>query len=209
MLLFSRQLTLMGSPRQTMPWAMEITAYVNDHTPLEVSLWASSFGNPVGTVGWTTLLESQEQLADATASLGADSGYLDLVEKAADMITAPAQDQLGEIVHGSPTGRAPVGAVAQLTVASAIVDQMAPALGFAVEIAEHVGGVVGAPVMVLTSMFGTMGGIAWIGVQPDMASADAARAKMLADSSYLDLLTKSKGLFIPGSGYVSQSVRVV
>ena len=85
---------------------------------------------------------------------------------------------------------------------------MAPALGFAVDIAQHIENVVGSPIIVLTSMYGAMGGIAWIGVQPDMEAADASRAKLLADSSYLDRLTKTKDLFIPGSGHMSQSVRL-
>ena len=208
MLLFSRQVTLMGSPRRSMAWAVEIAAYANAHSPLDVSLWASNFGEPLGTVTWTAIVESQTQLAEGAAALNADSGYLDLIEKAEDMVTTPGNDLLGDIIYGAPGEPAGVGAVAQVTTATAIVDKMGPAIGFAVEIAQHIESVIGSPIIVLTSMFGPMGGIAWIGVQPDMAGADASRAKLLADSTYLDRLTKTKDLFIPGSGHISQAVRI-
>lgn len=208
MLLFSRQLTLSGSPAKTLPWAVEMTAYVNAHSPLDVSLWASNFGNPLGSVAWTTMVESQAQLAAGTASLLSDKGYNDLAEKAADMITTPGLDQLGEAIYGTPGEPAGVGAVAQVTTATAIVDQMASAVGFAVDIAQFIEGVTGSPIIVLTSLYGTMGGITWIGVQPDMEAADTARDKMRAEPSYLDRVAKTKGLFIPGSGHVSQAIRV-
>ena len=125
-----------------------------------------------------------------------------------DMITAPGQDQLGEVIYGTPEGPAAIGSVAQVTTATAIVDQMGAAITFAVEVAQHIEKSIGTPIFVLTNLFGTMGGIMWIGVQPDMAAVDAARAKAATDSTYLDQLVKTKGLFIPGSGHVSQAVRI-
>jgi hypothetical protein len=208
MLIYSRQLTLTGSPRKTMPWAAEITAYVNAHSPLDVSLWSANFGYPIGTVAWTTMVESQAQLAEGTASLVADSGYLDLVEQATDFVTTPGEDRIGELVYGTPGDPPGIGAVAQVTTATAIVDQLGSALAFAVDIAQHIEGVTGSPVALFTGLYGTMGSMTWIGVQPDMAGADAVRAKLLADSSYLDRVAKTKGLFIPGSGHVTQTVRI-
>lgn len=191
-----------------MPWAADITAYVNSHSSLDVSLWASNFGYPLGTMAWTSMVESQSQLAAGTASLLADPGYLDLIEGAADLVTTPGQDQLAELIYGTPTEPGGIGAIAQVTTATAIVDQMASAIGFAVDIAQHIEGVTGTPIFVLTSLYGGMGGVSWISVQPDMEAVDMARAKMQTDSSYLDRVTKTKGLFIPGSGHVSQAVRV-
>ncbi len=208
MLLFSRQVTLTGSPKRTLPWATEITAYVNSHSSLDVSLWASNFGYPLGTMAWTAMVESQSQLAAGTASLLADPGYLDLIDGAADLVTTPGEDQLAELIHGTPGEPGGIGSIAQVTTAAAIVDQMASAIGFAVDIAQHIEGVTGTPIFVLTNLFGGMGGVSWISVQPDMEAVDMARAKMQTDSSYLERVAKTKGLFIPGSGHVSQAVRV-
>jgi hypothetical protein len=74
-------------------------------------------------------------------------------------------------VHGEPGEPPPVGAVATVTTATAMVDRMAEAVGWGAEIAEHVASVTGTPVAVFTDAFGQMGGMTWIGVQPDLASA--------------------------------------
>ena len=85
---------------------------------------------------------------------------------------------------------------------------MADALGWAVEIAQHVENVVGSPVAVLTDVFGTMGGVAWIDAQPDAAASDAARGKLNADPEYLNKIKATKDLFIPGSGHIRQASRI-
>lgn len=208
MLLFTRLVTLTGSPRKSMSFAVGITEYVNAHGPLPVTCWATTFGRPIGTVGWSTMVESQSALAAATGGLLADPGYLDLLDGAADLVTTPGEDLLREVIYGTPGESPAIGAVVAITTATAIVDRMADALGWSVEIGQHVESVIGTPVAVLTDVFGTMGGIAWIGVQPDVAAADAARAKLNADGDYLKHIAGSKDLFIPGSGHLSQATRI-
>ena len=76
-----RWLTLGGSPRQVPPWASsQITEYVNANSALDVSLWNADFGQPIGTVVWNCMVESQAALADAAMALAGQDGYLDLVE---------------------------------------------------------------------------------------------------------------------------------
>jgi hypothetical protein len=208
MLLFSRIATLTGSPRQAMPWALGITEYVNAHGSMPVTCWAGNFGYPIGTVAWSAMVESQAALVASTNQLLADPGYLDQLEGAADLIAAPGHDTLREVLYGTPGDPPPVGALVNVTTATAIVDRMADALGWAVEIAQHVEAVVGSPVGVFTDVFGTMGGIAWIGAQPDAAASDAARAKLNADGDYLNRVKATKDLFIPGSGHISQATRI-
>jgi hypothetical protein len=208
MLLFTRLATLGGSPRKTMPWAVGITEYVNAHGTLPVTCWATTFGRPLGTVAWSSMAESQSALAGNMGSLVADSGYLDLIDAAAEFVTTPGEDILRELVYGTPGDPAQLGAVVNVTTATAIVDRMAEAVGWAVEIAQHVESVIGTPVGVFTDVFGTLGGIAWIGISADVAASDASRAKLNADSDYLKQISGSKGLFIDGSGHVSQATRI-
>ncbi len=208
MLLFSRIATLTGSPRRAMPWAVEITQYVNAHGTIPVTLWSGDFGYPLGTVIWSAAVESQAALVAATAPLLADPGYLDLLDAAADLITTPGYDVLREVLYGTPSEPPAVGSLINVTVATAMVDRMADALGWAVEIAQHVENVIGSPVAVLTDVFGTMGGIAWIGGQPDAAASDASRAKLNVDPEYLNRIKATKDLFIPGSGHVRQATRI-
>ena len=191
-----------------MPWAMQITEYVNSHGSLPITCWAGNFGYPIGTVAWSTMVESQAALAAATGGLIADSGYLDLIDAAADLISSPGQDLLREVVYGTPGDPPAVGSVVTVTTASAIVDRMADALGWAVEMAQHVENVIGTPVALLTDVYGSIGGIAWISVQPDFAGVDSASGKLSADSGYLAKVADSKGLFVEGSGHVSQATRI-
>ena len=208
MLLFSRIATLTGSPRRAMPWAVGITEYVNAHGSLPVTCWAGNFGYPLGTVVWSAAVESQAALVAATTPLLADAGYLDLLDDAADLISTPGYDVLREVVYGTPSDPPAIGSLVNITVATAVVDRMADALGWAVEIAQHVENVIGSPVAVLTDVFGTMGGVAWIGGQPDAAASDAARAKLNVDADYLNRIKATKDLFIPGSGHVRQATRI-
>ena len=208
MLLFSRVLTVTGSPRRALPWALGVTNYVNDHSDLEVNLWSATYGYPLGTLAWTAVVESQSALAAATAGLLADDGYYDLIEQAADLVDQPGEDLLRQLVHGEPGEPPPVGAVATVTTATALVDRMADAVGWGVEIAQHVTSVTGTPVAVFTDVFGQMGGMTWIGVQPDLAAAEVANAKLMADGDYLGRLAATKDLFIPGSGHAGQTIRL-
>jgi hypothetical protein len=208
MFLFSRTLTLSGSPRRTVPWAVGMTEYVKAHTGLELGLWSVTFGQPLGTVSWSAIVESQAALSEATAGLAGDDGYLDLVEQAADLVAGPGMDLLRQVVHGQPAGPPPIGAIASITTATAMVDRMADAVGWSIEMAQHITEVTGAPIAVLTSPFGQMGSIAWLGVQPDLASSAAVGEKLSADPGYLGRLPDTKDLFIQGSGHVTQATKV-
>jgi len=187
---------------------MSITEYVNSHGTIPVTCWTGTFGYPLGTVAWSAMVESQTALAAATAPLLADSGYLDLLDQAADLTSIPGQDMLREVVYGTPGEPPAVGAVATITTATAVVDRLGDALGWAVEIAQFIEGTIDSPIAVLTDVFGTLGGITWIGSSPDAAASDAARAKLNGNADYLKRLAATKDLFIPGSGHGGQVSRI-
>lgn len=208
MLLFSRIVTLVGSPRKVMPWVADITSYVNANSDLQTACWTSNFGYPLGTIAWSAIVESQAALAASTSSLLTQDGYLDRLEAAADLVPTPGQDVLRQLVHGTPSDPPPLGAVANITAATAVADRMADAVGWSIEIAQHASETIGSPVAFFTDVFGTMGGVAWIAVAADAAAADAAQAALAADAGYLKRITGSKDLFIPGSGHVSQVTRI-
>lgn len=209
MMLFSRLITLTGSPRRSLPWALEVTAYVNAHSDLQVSLWSANFGYPLGTLAWSAGVESQAALAAGTANLLADNGYFDLLEKGQDFITQPGQDLLRELVHGQPAGEPPaVGSVATITTAVANAARGAEAMAWGVDIAQYLTTSVGAPVSMFSNVYGTLGEITWIAVQPDLAAADTLRAKIGADAGYMGRLAGVGDLFVPASGHVSQAVRI-
>jgi hypothetical protein len=208
MLFFSRVVTLSGNPRRSMPWAIGMTEYVRANSDFDVSLWAGTFGYPMGTFTWTAPVESQAALADASAKLLADDRYYDQLEQAQDLIAQPGQDQLLEMVYGQPTEPPAIGAVVTMTTATALVDRLADAMAWAIEMAQYVTEAGGVQVALLSSVYGPLGELSWAGVQPDFASVDAARAKLNTDAEYLRRLTATKDLFISGSGYMRQLTRI-
>jgi hypothetical protein len=207
MYVFSRLLTLKRSPRQSMAWATEMTAYVNAHSDLNVSLWATQFGNPVGTVAWTAQVDSHAALAAATAGLIADNGYYDLLEKAADLVNAPAQDAFRLVVHGDP-GAPPIGSFAGLITAVVAGGKQADAMAWGVETSKHVTAVTGIPVAFCSDVYGTFGQVTWIAIYPDLAMLDKAQEVLGSDADYAKRLAKAGDLFEPGSGSTRLSTRI-
>lgn len=201
---FARALNLRGDARETMAWAAEITGYVKEHSDLDVSLWGAVFGYPVGTVAWSTIVEGRAQLAAETDKLTADNGYLDLVMKAQDWVTTPAEDIFRRVVHGGPADEPPAaGAVASVTQAVPATGKMPDALAWAVDMAEYGSGLAGTQVSLLVNAYGALGGMAFITVLPDMAAVDALTAAVQADAGYIDRIRASAGLFVDGSATVS------
>lgn len=209
MFLYSRALTLGGSPRQSLPWVAQITGYVNENSPLDVSAWTADFGQPIGTVVWNAMLEGQAALVDAAGSLIGQDGYLDLVESASAMVLAPAEDRLARLVHGQPSEPPAVGSVAMVTEATAVVDRIADTMAWSVDIAQHVESVTGTPVSVWSSVYGQMGRMSFISISPDANALDASDAAVSADVGYFDRLAKSAGLWVEGSGHVARYTRIV
>lgn len=191
-----------------MPWAVDMTSYVNANSDLQTACWSATFGYPLGTVAWSAIVESQAALAAGTASLLAQGGYLDRVESAQELAPTPGYDVLRQLVHGAPGEPPALGAIANITTATAVVDRMEQAMAWALEITVHAEEKIGQPVSLFTDVFGTMGGVAWITIAADAAAADAAaQAALGADPTYPKLISGSKDLFIPGSGHVSQLTR--
>jgi len=196
---FARRLNLRGDARETMAWATEMTSYVDDHTDLDVSLWGV-FGAPVGTFAWSTFVEGRATLVAATDHLGADDGYHDLVMKARDWITAPAEDVFRSVVYGGPLDEPPpLGSVASVTETVATTGKMSEAVGWATDMAEYGSSVVGSRITLLVNAYGDFGGITFISVARDMTATDELSATIRSDIGYVERIKASEGLFVDGS----------
>jgi hypothetical protein len=197
---FARLITLQGDARETMPWASEVTAHVNATTDLDVSLWGTVFGYPVGTLAWSTIVEGRAQLAAEMAKLPADNAYLDLALKAQEWVTGPAEDIFRSVVHGEPGDEPPaVGAVAAVTQAVAATGKLPEAMAWGVDMAQHASSVTGTNISLLVNAYGVFGGMAFISTVADMAAADASNEALQADSDYIAKIGASAGLFVDGS----------
>ena len=209
MLLFSRAVTLRGSPRQVLPWVQQVTDHVNTNSPLDVTAWNADFGQPIGTVVWNALVESQQALSEGTAALLGDESYHGVLEAAADMVVAPGEDTLRSLVHGTPSEPPAVGSVAAVTQATPVVDRMGDVLAWSVEIAEYVTQLTGVTMSVWTNSYGQMGGLTWIATVDSPAAGDEMTGKMQGDPGYFERLHGSAGLFVPGSGQQARFTRML
>jgi hypothetical protein len=209
MLLFSRLGTLTGNPRQAMTWAAEINGYVNAHSDHDLTLWRADFGFPVGTVAWSTWVESQESMAAGFAALADDDGYFAMLDQGAEFLTTPAQDILRDAVHGGPGDTAPpLGAVAAVTTAVIAGGQYGDAIAWSVEMAQLVEEVTKLPSSFFVDSFGTFGQVTWISAAPDLATARATGEAINTNDQYLKRLSDVGELFVQGSGHRSQATRV-
>jgi hypothetical protein len=209
--LFSRVGVVTGGPVETLEWAVNITARVNQAMDVEVSLWQGQFGYPLGTVAWTALVESRVQLAEETAKLAADQGYLDLVTQGQAFAgTIPFEDALRTMVHTTtePGDPPPLGAWAEVTTASPAAGQLGAALAWGVEMADRYTAITGTGSAFLTDDYGPFGQMTWIAVHEDAAAADRAGEAVLGDADYLAALDAGGGLFQPGSATQAVSIRL-
>ncbi|MGZ4729404.1 MAG: hypothetical protein ACXWB2_16950 [Acidimicrobiales bacterium] len=209
MYLFSRLATLRGNERRSLAWAVEMSTYVNAHSDHTVTLWRADFGYPVGTVAWSTWVESLAALNAGFAALGDDDGYHDLVDAAAELITDPPQDVLRRVVFGEPgTEPPPPGAVTSVTTAVVANGKYAEATAWGIEMAELVQQITNQATIFLLDAYGTFGQVTWLSGAPDLATADAGSEAVQANPDYIKRLADVGDLFVPGSGQQRLVTRV-
>ncbi|MFM2072898.1 MAG: hypothetical protein RLZZ623_3162 [Actinomycetota bacterium] len=210
MLMYSRTLSLRGPLEETATWAAEVTAHVNATTNLDVGCWLGLYGLPLGSMGWSAVVEGHAHVAEQGAILGADKAFQALVNSAADWVTEPGQDHLRNVISGARTDgeRPAVGAVAQLTTAVVALGRVGEAMAWGVDIAEYTAELSGAPVMFCADLYGTFGSVAWISVVDDLATVDRTQAAINGDEGYLKRISMGADLFVPASGNTSLLTRI-
>jgi hypothetical protein len=210
MYLYSRTVQLTGDPRQSIPMAIGMAEFVNKKSDLQVSLWRTVLGAPVGTVGYSAFVQSHAHLDATVSSLLADPDYLERVAEAQPYIAAPPQDQLVEILHnaGREYRRAEVGWIANLVSAQVANARFGAAMKWSIEIADLVAEITGNPTIFGRSVAGPFGTVGWITAVADMAAVDLANEALNKDPRYLAKLDEMSDLFLPGSGQTSLLRRI-
>lgn len=210
MYLFTRDVLVTGDPRKVMPIAVAITEVVSKKAGVPVSLWAGVLGAPMGTLSYSTFIQSMAELDAIESTLMADEEYLDRVNEAMQYVVGSPQDRLLEILHtaGGEYRRAEVGAVVQVTTAQCANARFGAALGWSIEAADLVAEITGLPTMFGRGVADQFGAVAWIGAAPNMAGIDAANEALAKDARYLTKLDSMGDVFLPGSGAVRFSRRI-
>ena len=200
MIIFQRMVTFNGPPEEVMPWALEITDTVNKGTHLNVSLWQGMFGAPVGTLGWSAIVDNLTTLEAATDTLAADRGYLGLISKAGAWVSAPGDDFLLRVIHasGGDYVRPAVGGYAESTVAVPADGKLAQAGTFGVEIADLHSKLTHSSVLFCSSEYATFGEMRWVALYDSAAAVDSAAEAIAKDSDYAAKLAEAGSLFVDG-----------
>jgi hypothetical protein len=88
-----------------------------------------------------------------------------------------------------------------INVRSGVIDAALPdALGFAVDIAEHVENTTGVAVGVWQALYGRpLGSVAWSVMVDSFAEMATVNQKLTEDATYLEKSSEARGMFIPGS----------
>lgn len=210
MYLFARNVLITGDPRKALPVAVGMGELVTKKTQLQVSLWTTVFGAPLGTLGYTTLVPSLAELDAADSALMADEEYLDRLHEAQEFVAEPPVDQVVEILHnsGGEYRRADVGAVANVVTAQVANARYGAAIKWSFEMADLAAEITGTPGMFGRSVAGEFGTVAWVSTVPNMAALDRVNEALGEDPRYIAKLDEMGDIFLPGSGRTSITRRI-
>ena len=202
MYLFSRTARIdTGRITDALDWALTITEKVNQISQTPVALYSTIFSPEVGTLSWSTIVESLSELEATDAKLMADNGYLDLVSQGTTY-QAPGtvvDDAVASFVvaERSETGSPAYATVTRATLASGA---LATGIETGVAIAHMAKAICGLPVSFLVGTTGTYGGVGWITTAESIDELQAASETLNANPEFVKLLdTKASKAFIAGS----------
>jgi len=206
MQLFTRQVMTAGPEAEA--WATDMAATATAKMGVQVALWAVGFGAPIGAMAFTARVEGIADLMTKAAPLADDADYQAKLAKGAEIMVGPPQDSLATPLHGDLGDPPPVGAMAVVTNAVIANGQYAEAVGWGIDVAQHVTSLTGMPVGLMMQEYGAFGQLTWIGTAADAAAVDASAAATNGDAEYIKKLSAAGNLFVPGSGRRSLVTRV-
>jgi hypothetical protein len=208
MQLFTRQLMTTGPQAEAAAWATDMAAMASAKMGSEVALWAAGFGAPIGAIAFTMRVEGIADLMAKAAPLGGDAEYQAKLAKGADLVAGPPEDSLATPLLGDLGDPPPVGSMAVVTNAVIANGKYAEAVGWGIDVAQHVTSLTGMPVGLMMQEFGQFGQLTWIGIAADAAAVDASSAATNGDAEYVKKMSAAGDLFVPGSGHRSLVTRM-
>lgn len=187
-------------------FASEIATYVTTETGTEVTAWSVVHGEPLGTISWSVLVESQAAMAELGDRLLADEKYLELVAGASELFVGLPQDRMSGLIAsvGTETSGEYVNAISAQCAAGHIADAMT----WGVDMMNHVASVTGLSVSFWRSLYGPWATVAWVSLAESAAQVDAAQEALAADPTYVERLDAGGALFQPGSATSRLSRRI-
>lgn len=191
-----------GSTASNIALAIEASKLHEVITGAPLAAWMTAAGSPAGTFGWTSWVETLDQLATRNGQLIASAIWGKLENKAANVVTDWSVDQIAQvIVVPGVLGKVaqPGSRVLQSMVrANQTADPM-EMLQWATKMAEVAGRVSGASSGLSQCGFGPdWGTYNFSQLYPDAKALDTGVARSMASAEYL-------GVFMEGHKYVDIS----
>lgn len=206
MYIFSRTaVAAPGKAPAAMAFAVEVAAKVATLTGIPLSVYTGTFGVPLGTILWSSRVDSHVQLAEIQAKTLGDAGYMAMVESATDLFQPSITDGLTEIVSTSMAGPSAVVSATQATIANG---KIAEAMELGVAIQAAVAKATGLGTAFCADVYGAYGGVRWLIAAASMAEVDAGRAAMNADPTFQSLVAKAGDVYLAGSGQIGLITKI-
>lgn len=199
MLLFSRSRTARPDRfRDALESSVAIGDKVTQITGLDISVWNTRFGAPVGTISWSCRLDSQAELMDATEKLQVDAGYTDMAMSISELFEGQVEDFLGRLVSGTPADTPKkYYTTAQATMRGG---KTRDAIAFGADMQQFVSDGMGAPGIFVAAEYGPFARVAWLFGFDTMADVDAASEWTATNEEYHARIDAADPLFVEQSG---------
>ncbi len=206
MYIFSRTAVVApGKAPAAMAFAVEVAAKAASISGIPLNVYTAAFGMPLGTILWSSRVDSHAQLGEMQAKILGDAGYMAMVEKATDLFQAGIQDGLTEIVSTTMAAPAAVVSATQATIANG---KIAEAMELGVAIQAAVAKATGLGTAFCADVYGAYGGVRWLIGGASMADLDAGRAAMNADPTFQSLVAKAGDCYLAGSGQIGLITKI-
>lgn len=177
-------------------FAIDMAAKVKTTTGTHVNVYQSFYGQPIGTMLWSIRAESQAELADLTAKLTADPGYIDAAQRGAALFTGNHVTALAKVVSTTMAAPKPIVVVTQAVIANG---KLSKAMEFGVAAQALVAKITGQPTTFASDTYGAYGGVRWLIGCDTMEQVDHVEHVMSTDASFIALVESAGDLFVQGS----------
>lgn len=208
MQMLTRDMVLMGPPRSVSSWSTTVAERFTSVTGKQVETWQSLVGGHAGHVTWSMAVEGAAELLELSGRAMADDEYAAMIEAGRELFTGPARDTLYRALTPVPDGGTRPGNALMVTVATPKAGKLGDAIGWGVEAAQHVEGLIGRPTMLAMPTVGPFSQLVWMTASRDVAEADANLARTNGDDGYQKLVARGGDLFVDGSGHQEMFVRI-
>ena len=181
--------------------AIDVAGEVTEITGMPISVFASRYGQPINTNGWSTRVESQTELQAATDKLMANARYMQWLVSHSELFEDAPTDQLSTVVSSTLAG-APKR---YYTIISALAanGKLANAVAFGVRAQQFVADATGLVTAFMTSVYGPFGTVGWLTGADSAAELDGLVDMQMTNADYHALVKEAGGLFVEGSGLTS------